>query len=73
METRPSSKKPKLDLFLSALTGKSREIQIASGLCMTCDGDAIDFRDELSHKEYSISGMCQLCQDKIFGVTHATL
>ena len=73
METRPSSKKPKLDLFLSAITGKSREIQLASGLCMTCDEDATDFRDELSQKEYTISGMCQACQDKIFGVSNVTL
>jgi hypothetical protein len=25
------------------------------------------FRDELSVREYRISGLCQLCQDKIFG------
>ena len=25
------------------------------------------FRDELSAKEYYISGMCQHCQDKVFG------
>lgn len=25
------------------------------------------FRDELSAKEYYISGMCQRCQDKVFG------
>lgn len=28
------------------------------------DQDA--FRDELSRKEYSISGLCQKCQDKFF-------
>lgn len=25
-----------------------------------------DFRDDLSRKEYTISGMCQQCQDKVF-------
>ena len=25
------------------------------------------FRDDLSRKEYSISGMCQDCQDEVFG------
>jgi len=25
-----------------------------------------DFRDELSKKEYFISGLCQKCQDEIF-------
>ena len=64
----PSSKTARLDLYISVLTGKSRELQLAHSLCMTCDGDAIDFRDELSQKEYTISGMCQVCQDKVFGV-----
>ena len=26
------------------------------------------FRDDLSRKEYSMSGLCQDCQDKAFGV-----
>ena len=29
--------------------------------------DLKDFKDELSLKEFTISGMCQECQDKIFG------
>lgn len=29
--------------------------------------DASEFRDALSRKEYAISGMCQDCQDRIFG------
>jgi hypothetical protein len=27
----------------------------------------MDFRDELSKKEFGISGFCQSCQDDIFG------
>ena len=27
-----------------------------------------DFQDELSKKEYFISGLCQSCQDKMFGI-----
>jgi hypothetical protein len=30
---------------------------------------AQSFRDELSRKEYSISGLCQACQDKTFGAS----
>ena len=67
VDINPTSKAPAIDLMLSGLTGKSREIQIASDLCMTCNGNADTFRDELSIKEYSISGMCQQCQDSIFG------
>ena len=36
--------------------------------CPTC-GSSIreeDFKDNLSKKEYSISGMCQKCQDSVF-------
>lgn len=37
--------------------------------CPDC-GDKIEedkFRDKLSYQEYLISGMCQKCQDKVFG------
>jgi len=62
----PSCKSPMIDLMLSNLAGKSREIQIASNLCMLCPGNAKAFRDTLSAQEYTISGMCQICQDQIF-------
>lgn len=64
----PTSKAPAIDLIISETAGSSREIQIASQKCVWCNGDAIDFKDYLSVKEYSISGMCQVCQDKTFGV-----
>ena len=44
---------------------------IASGDCLTCDEardlKATSFRDDVSRKEYAISGMCQSCQDDVFG------
>ena len=67
MLTVPTSKAPAIDLLLSSVIGKSREIQIASHKCMTCGGDAVDFKDDISRKEYNISGMCQECQNIIFG------
>lgn len=42
--------------------------RIMNGVCTFCAITLDDFRDELSAKEYSISGMCQSCQDKTFGV-----
>jgi hypothetical protein len=42
---------------------------IEHGLCPMC-GDRVhpdDFRDDLSRKEYTISGLCQACQDLVFG------
>lgn len=38
----------------------------ADGRSCRGDGSATVFTDDLSRKEYSISGMCQACQDVIF-------
>lgn len=34
--------------------------------CASCKRDVAGFRDKLSASEYAISGLCQLCQDRIF-------
>ena len=52
---------------LGLMWGRDRVATIAADLCMTCGGAAKVFRDELSRREYTISGMCQACQDSIFG------
>ena len=62
----PSKKSPLIDLFLSHVSGKSRELTIASKECMTCNNANVIFKDALSEKEYTISGMCQECQDYAF-------
>lgn len=38
------------------------------GKCPFCEKavKADEFRDELSRKEFKISGLCQSCQDEIF-------
>ena len=35
--------------------------------CPVCGEKITGFKDALSKKEYSISGMCQTCQDEVFG------
>ena len=35
--------------------------------CPLCRKPIGKFRNELSEKEYLISGMCQECQDSVFG------
>ena len=43
--------------------------KIDNGQCPTC-GRKIkegEFRNEISKKEFKISGMCQECQDNVFG------
>ena len=32
-----------------------------------CKVNKDEFRDELSRKEFEISGLCQACQDVVFG------
>ena len=40
---------------------------VMHGSCPLCGQSAVSFRDELSVKEYRISGLCQSCQDSVFG------
>lgn len=40
---------------------------IKDGVCTMCQGEALEFRDALSKREWSISGLCQGCQDEVFG------
>ena len=35
--------------------------------CRSCSQPVRGFRDELSKREYLISGLCQDCQDSVFG------
>jgi len=71
----PSFKAPAIDALLSEIifNGKDRPTCIREGICMTCDDAhgiiASSFRDDVSRKEYAISGMCQSCQDDVFGVS----
>ena len=49
--------------------------RIINGCCTFCDEfiESDEFDNELSAKEYSISGMCQSCQDETFGVSEEEL
>jgi hypothetical protein len=46
--------------------GRNRQTCMSEGMCFTCGGEAKEFRDAISEKEYSISVMCQSCQDDVF-------
>ena len=46
---------------------KGIEASQASATCTLCPGPAHTFTDALSAREYTISGMCQVCQDETFG------
>lgn len=64
-------KTPEMEEFIENLGlaqfGRSRNLAIAGQGCVMCGKSAIEFRNEKSKREWQISAMCQLCQDKIFG------
>jgi hypothetical protein len=50
--------------------GFDKELKLVElGLCPFCKQkvEARDFRDETSRREHGISGLCQPCQDEMFG------
>jgi len=63
----PKKKAPAIEKFVSRLAGTSREGAIKKNICTICKGPAKTFKDKLSKKEYEISGLCQKCQDRVFG------
>lgn len=65
------TKSPEMVKFLDSLTqtmfGKARSAAKATNCCVCCGGVATEFLDEISRREFGISGLCQICQDKTFG------
>ena len=51
------------DAFAHAMFGRDRH----GSVCVTCGGEIGEFRNEVSQREFKISGMCQKCQDSTFG------
>jgi hypothetical protein len=62
----PTEKHPAIDALLTAITGVDRKATIRAGTCTTCGNRVGEFTDALSEKEFTISGMCQTCQDEVF-------
>jgi hypothetical protein len=60
----PSEKSPAMEGFLARAFGRTTAIE--SDTCAVCKKPATEFDDELSRKEYTISGLCQWCQGEIF-------
>ena len=67
-EMEPTQKHGDIEMALTKmLGGKDRRSYIRAGKCVMTGEDAGPFRDELSEREYMISGLGQEAQDKIFG------
>jgi len=55
-----------LDILAKRAFGHGRSECLENDRCVICGGDAVEFDNELSRKEYAISAMCQTCQNKVF-------
>ena len=62
---KPAPKSKSLNQLLNGVF--NREACITHDVCVDCGESAEDFRDALSIKEFSLSGLCQICQDSVFG------
>ena len=66
---KPATKAPEIEALLEALSlelARPRSEAFAERACVTCGGAATEFDSILSRREYSISGMCQPCQNSVF-------
>ena len=68
----PTPKNPVINRALIDLFGVDRVAAVTKDVCIPapigCGKPIGEFRDETSQREYTISGMCQKCQDSVFGV-----
>ncbi|MBE44976.1 MAG: hypothetical protein CMO16_07365 [Thaumarchaeota archaeon] len=56
-----------LDSISLNMFGKSRSEAIRQNICVNCGGEADRFVDIRSKREFALSGLCQNCQDSLFG------
>jgi len=66
----PAYKEYLLEVFLDTeslrIYGISRTDAIKKDICLCCKNPAVEFKDDISQREYLISGYCQTCQDTTF-------
>lgn len=63
----PTEKSADIESAITSINGgKNRRAYILAGKCIITGEDAGPFRDELSKREYEISGMGQKAQDEFW-------
>ena len=60
-------KSEEMNRIIEELTGINVNKAVEDKVCPSCHKPAVKFRDEISKKESQISGLCQQCQDEIWG------
>lgn len=64
-----TKKSPEMEQMCEQFANKLFNRSLKDPVCVTCGSDKVkpnDFKDALSRKEFSISHICQKCQDSIF-------
>lgn len=56
-----------VDGMAKTMFGRSNTEALTHRVCVVCGQPVAIFRDDISRREYKISGMCQKCQDSTFG------
>jgi len=68
---KPSIKSEEMEDAITDIFGYDRRELIKSDQCVPppigCGQPATEFRNAISAREYSTSGLCQKCQDSFFG------
>ncbi len=64
----PLARSPGVRSFLNNVLGRDQAAVIKKDKCVFCGCMVKEFRDERSEREYTISGLCQKCQDLYLGV-----
>lgn len=62
-----SEKLPGIEKLLFSVMKKERVECIHENKCIACNNSITGFKDETSKKEFTISALCQHCQDEVFG------
>lgn len=57
------------DDLTKRIYGKSNTDALSTDTCLSCNKavtEKSEFKNERSRREYTISGLCQTCQDEVF-------
>ena len=66
----PMKRSPEMEKAFNGLSrklfGTNSTDAVKQDVCVDCKSKATEFTSELAKAEYSISGLCQKCQDVVF-------
>lgn len=58
--------KAALDGLSKLVWGRSLSESLDAGICVICGNPKGEFKDKMCEVEYTLTGMCQACQDNFY-------